>query len=68
MKHEFIKDIHYYLDGDRVIFTEKYHIQKGFCCGNKCKHCPFEPEYEKGNVVLANKFLKFKDKIENGDR
>ena len=59
MKHEFIKDIHYYLEGDRVIFTEKYHIQRGQCCGNGCRHCPYDPKHQKGNVSLAEKFCKF---------
>lgn len=51
-QHDFIKDIHYYLDGDRVIFTEQYHIQRGECCGNRCRHCPFEPKYSKGSTKL----------------
>jgi hypothetical protein len=24
-----------------MVFTEKYHLKRGFCCGNGCKHCPF---------------------------
>ena len=27
-----------------VVLTEKYHLDKGFCCGNGCKHCPYEYE------------------------
>ncbi|MCG9900708.1 MAG: DUF5522 domain-containing protein [Hydrotalea sp.] len=27
-----------------MVFTEAYHLSKGFCCGNGCKHCPFEYE------------------------
>ena len=65
MKHEFIKDVHYYMDGVRVVFTALYHIQRGECCGNKCKHCPFEPKHKRGNVELAEEFIKFKDKIKN---
>jgi len=26
------------------VFTEKYHLKRGFCCGNYCKNCPFEFE------------------------
>ena len=51
-KHQFIKDVHYYLDGDRVVFTAAYHIQRGSCCGSKCRHCPFDPEYQEGNTTL----------------
>ena len=56
---EFIKDIHYYMEDTRVVFTALYHIQRGQCCGNGCKNCAYEPKYEKGNVVLAKEFSKF---------
>jgi hypothetical protein len=23
------------------IFTEKYHLKRGHCCKNGCKHCPY---------------------------
>lgn len=54
MKHEFIRDVHYYLDGDKVIFTEAYHIQRGECCGSGkgCRHCPFTKPVKKGNTKL----------------
>ena len=55
--------IHYYIDGERVVFTALFHIQRGQCCGNGCKHCPYEPKYRKGNVVLAKENIKF---IDNG--
>ena len=60
MKHEFIKDIHYYLEGDKVIFTEAYHLQRGVCCNNKCRHCPYKSE--KGKVEKAKKTTIFTDK------
>ena len=61
MAFEFIKDIHYYMDDTRVVFTALYHIQRGDCCGNKCKHCPFDPQYEKGNTKIQDKFLENPD-------
>jgi hypothetical protein len=24
-----------------IIFTEKYHLKRGYCCKSGCKHCPF---------------------------
>jgi len=65
---EFIKDIHYYMEDTRVVFTALYHIQRGSCCGNKCKHCPYKPKYKEGSVVVAEEFLNLKDKEENGNR
>ena len=38
----FIEGIHFYLNEDGyTVLTEKYHLQKGFCCGNGCLHCPY---------------------------
>ncbi|MFM8759309.1 MAG: DUF5522 domain-containing protein [Methylophilaceae bacterium] len=27
-----------------MVFTEKYHLDKGYCCGHGCRHCPFDYE------------------------
>jgi len=40
-----IEGEHFYYDEDGLfVFTEKYHLEKGFCCGNGCKHCPYNFE------------------------
>ncbi len=37
-----IEDEDYYLDKNGLlVFTEKYLLQRGTCCGNGCKHCPY---------------------------
>lgn len=43
----------YYMDprGFRVM-TEKYLKERGYCCGNGCKHCPYFPPHNKGNRSL----------------
>jgi hypothetical protein len=35
------KDFYYNADGYMVL-TEEYHLWKGWCCGNACKHCPYD--------------------------
>ena len=60
---DFIKDVHYYMDDTRVVFTALYHVQRGECCGNKCKHCPYTPKHQKESVVLAKEFLNLKDNL-----
>lgn len=55
-KKDFIQGIHYYLEGERVIFTSLFHFQRGQCCGNGCRHCPYEPRAKKGNKILDEKF------------
>lgn len=46
----------YYKEGDRIIFTEEFHVIRGQCCGNGCRHCPYEPKYLKGNTTLSKKY------------
>jgi hypothetical protein len=53
-KKEFVEGKHYYLENGYIVLTENYHKQRGFCCGNKCRHCPFEPSYVKGTIDLKS--------------
>ena len=39
----------YYLENGKVVFTPKYHINRGDCCGSGCRHCPYFPKHIKGN-------------------
>ena len=58
MKQEFIENVHYYLDEGKVVFTEKYHLERGYCCGsanNGCRHCPYEPKGVKRNTKIKEK-------------
>jgi Family of unknown function (DUF5522) len=42
---ELTEGIHYYINDDGyIVLTEQYHLEKGFCCGNGCLHCPFNYE------------------------
>jgi hypothetical protein len=34
----------YYDEHGYVVFTEAYHLGKGYCCGHGCRHCPFDYE------------------------
>ncbi len=31
----------FYVENGFFVFTEKYHLKRGYCCGNKCRHCPY---------------------------
>ena len=55
MSKDLINNIDYYIEGERVIFTALAHIKRGSCCGNGCKHCPYDKHYQKPmlrNVVV----------------
>ncbi len=32
---------YYYNEQGLMVFTEKYHLKRGYCCQSGCKHCPF---------------------------
>ena len=37
-----IEGVDFYLNEDGfMVFTETYHLNRGYCCKNKCKHCPW---------------------------
>ena len=50
-KVEFIEGIHYYMEDGKLVMLEQYHINRGFCCGKKCRHCPYV-ESIKGTTEL----------------
>lgn len=32
----------YYINEDGyVVFTEEYHLKRGYCCESGCRHCPY---------------------------
>ena len=31
----------YYMDGAYLVFTAAYHRKRGYCCGSRCRHCPY---------------------------
>ena len=49
----------YYNEQGYVVLTEKYHLNKGFCCGNGCKHCPYN--YIKVPEPKRSQLLTLKD-------
>ncbi|HYO21696.1 MAG TPA: DUF5522 domain-containing protein [Flavisolibacter sp.] len=45
MKQEWIEGEDYYVNEQGlVVFTANYLRERGYCCGNGCKHCPFDYE------------------------
>ena len=31
----------YYIEDGFWIFTAAFHLKRGYCCGNGCRHCPY---------------------------
>lgn len=35
----------FYIDASGLaVFTEAYHLERGYCCGHGCRHCPYQYE------------------------
>ena len=58
---ELIEGIHFYINKDGyIVLTEKYHLEKGSCCGLGCLHCPYK--YENVPEPRRSQLLSSKDK------
>ncbi len=44
----------FYFEDGLLVMTEQFHLKRGYCCGNTCKHCPFDHE----NVLTKQPFQK----------
>ncbi|WP_299255118.1 DUF5522 domain-containing protein [uncultured Cytophaga sp.] len=31
----------YYIENGMCVFTKFYHLKRGYCCQNGCRHCPY---------------------------
>lgn len=31
----------FYYEGPYLVFTEQYHLRRGWCCQSGCRHCPY---------------------------
>ncbi|MBL3655073.1 DUF5522 domain-containing protein [Fulvivirga sediminis] len=31
----------FYIENGLYVFTEAYHLKRGYCCKNGCRHCPY---------------------------
>lgn len=36
-----IEGMDYYIENGLYVFTEKYLRERGYCCQNGCRHCPY---------------------------
>ena len=45
-----------------TVFTEIFHLQRGTCCGNQCRHCPY------GWENVAREDVRRRPKVKSGDR
>lgn len=32
----------FYIEDGKYVFTEEFHLKRGFCCDSGCRHCPYK--------------------------
>jgi len=40
----------YYSPEGYIVFTEQYHLKRGYCCKSGCKHCPYGFNKKTGRI------------------
>jgi hypothetical protein len=49
--HPNLKEDHYYYSqAGFLVYTEAYHLDRGYCCKSDCRHCPWK---DKEKALLA---------------
>lgn len=55
----------YYLTEEGfLVFTEQYHLKRGYCCQSNCRHCPYKDKSRQQNY--SGNQADEKDKHEGG--
>ena len=50
-ENKLIEGEDYYLSPEGYrIFTEKYHLKRGYCCRSGCRHCPYGFDKKTGTI------------------
>ena len=34
----------FYIENGKYVFTEEFHLKRGYCCDSKCRHCPYKKD------------------------
>ena len=38
---DLVDGVYFYREGAAIVFTEGYHLRRGYCCESGCRHCPY---------------------------
>jgi hypothetical protein len=52
----------FYYEGNNLVLTAKSHLERGYCCGLGCRHCPYQYE----NVPPPRRNLLLKERKDAG--
>ena len=52
---KFEEDDYYLGEDGYIVFTEKYHLKRGYCCDSDCRHCPWKDKPDDNHKAKDNK-------------
>ena len=57
---QLVENEDYYLDAGLMVLTARYHLRRGYCCEQGCRHCPYteEPKDSSRREVDRNEEIK----------
>jgi hypothetical protein len=64
-KKELEEGDYYISEEGFIVFTEKYHLKRGYCCKSGCKHCPYG--YDKKTDTFKKKSIDSKNENKQSD-
>lgn len=41
-QEKLVEDVDYYFENSLMVLTAHFLLNRGYCCGNSCRHCPYE--------------------------
>ena len=47
----------YYFEDGLMVLTAKFLLDRGYCCGNGCRHCPYHGEDARGQSKNSSNSL-----------
>lgn len=54
-ERKLVEGLDYYFEDGLMVLTGKYLKERGYCCGNGCRHCPYS--VDERQAALEKKLL-----------
>lgn len=60
-KSKLVEGDDFYVEGAAIVFTARYHLRRGHCCANGCRHCPYDAS--ENHAADAGERRRFEDEV-----
>jgi len=51
---QLVENEDYYMDHGLMVLTARYHLRRGYCCEQGCRHCPYEESTKRNAAADSN--------------